>query len=460
MERGFPKLSFIIVLLTVSLCGFVSFGSVSELETRLNKATEGIGIDYGIGVVSLDKKELLFEKWIEKPLNPASVTKLITTAAALKYLGPDHRFPTYFYKIGEDLFVRGEGDPSLVVEDMKEIVWELKGRGVCNIRNIVFDDSFFADYAQPGLEKGPPEFYTGALSLNFNRVNAKIVGRTKGVIDLILDAGEGVEIEAEKKLIALGRRGRAVVTMKAFEDKRGWHFLVSGSVPSSVREFELKAELPSLYFSLALASLLKSSGCLVSGGIYEGLAPQGARPVFVHYSKPISSIIADMNKFSNNMIADQLVKYMGARLIGAPGTIEKGISILKRYLSSIGVSKDSILVNGSGLSYQTRVSPIAFLTVIYDMYRNKGLWGPFYDSLSIAGHDGTMRHRYRYTELDGILRAKTGTVAGVRAIAGVVPSRSGEMLAYVVILNGSGAAGKKDIMDEVAHAAFEFTRGR
>lgn len=454
---------FIISALLIQPC--ITLASVRDLQEDIDLITSRLSSDAGIKVVSLNKKQVLFSKNETMPLNPASVTKLVTAAAALKYLGPDFRFRTKFLLTPQnDLYIYGEGDPSIVTEEIRTIAKEL-AREIRNIRHIVVNDSYFGNYRSPGLSGNKDHYnsYTGALSLNYNRMIISVTPAKKvGALCGIKAGGEDFTIDVKNEVVASNRRGGTYVNLKPPMKGNEDIFTVTGHVPAASRAkmFEARVSLPPLYFALALKSLLQQNGCKVTGSIYGASNMKDARPILDHRSKPLSEILADMNKFSNNFIAEQLVKFLGAKFVGIPGNTEKGVDVLKKYLSGLGMQqKDYQIVNGSGLTYDNRMSAELFVRLIQDMYDDHKLWPAFEGSLSIAGRDGTLRHRCRSGTLYGRLMAKTGTVNGVKAIAGVVPSDDNETIAFAILLNGHpNTSGAKDVQTKIAEAIAKFRR--
>jgi D-alanyl-D-alanine carboxypeptidase/D-alanyl-D-alanine-endopeptidase (penicillin-binding protein 4) len=154
-------------------------------------------------------------------------------------------------------------------------------------------------------------------------------------------------------------------------------------------------------------------------------------------SKPLSEIVRDMNKFSNNFIAEQLVKHLGAVKKGLPGSTAKGIDVMENFLQSWGVPRGTyMLENGSGLSSSSRISAAHLARVLAVAYKNRSTHPDFIESLSILGTDGTMKNWHFAPELVGWLRAKTGSLANVSALAGYVPMRNGEIAAFAILANG------------------------
>ena len=142
-----------------------------------------------------------------------------------------------------------------------------------------------------------------------------------------------------------------------------------------------------------------------------------------------------MNIFSNNFMAEQIVKDVGAAIEGAPGTTGKGVPALRNYLKTIGAKEYSI-ENGSGLSTQNRISASDLIKVLKDVHGNKSIRGPFINSLSIFGVDGTTE-RWKSKLLHNKARVKTGSLTRVSSLAGFMPYGD-DMAAFVVIFNGKG----------------------
>ena len=436
--------------------------STTSLQENLDKLTAHLTDEASVFVVSLDTDDVLYRKNITSLLNPASTLKILTAAAALKYLGPGYRFETEFYLSPErDLYIVGKGDPSLVIEELRIVAAEIASIGFKKIRNIIINDSYFDGYTSPGLPEDKKHYnsYTGALSLNFNRGVIR-VSPGKGIGDpakVVFDAGD-TEIEINNKVTTSGRRTRTKIELLEPEVGKEDLFIVEGQIPqkSKTRYFKQHIFIPPLFVAGALKTLLEENGVTVTGKIWRGGKPNRAKLVLTHKSKPISEIGADMNKFSNNFIAEQLLKTLGARHVSEPGSSQKGVTVLKDYLKKLELNPARYtVVNGSGLSYDNRIDTVLLITVIRDMYHDQHLWPPFSDSLSIAGKDGTLRRRKSSKLLYKRLRAKTGSVDYVKTIAGIVPAANGETIAFAILLNGSKNIGQgrklqTSILEEVA----------
>jgi D-alanyl-D-alanine carboxypeptidase/D-alanyl-D-alanine-endopeptidase (penicillin-binding protein 4) len=461
------RFTVLLSLLAVLLLPALSFATVANLKQNLDTITAKLSPDVSIEVYSLDKKEVLYGKNPGKLLNPASTTKVVTAAAALKYLGPDYKFHTRFFLTpAGDLFVVGEGDPSIVIENLRMIADQIVRAGVKSIRNIVVNDTYFDSYTQPGLPASRVHYnsFTGALSLNFNRMQVKVTPGKKVGGDAKVEAKSGdqpIPVSNEVETSKRGTRARIELLPPPTKDNEDL-FAISGRIPISSKgvTVERHVSLPPLYFAETLKTLLQQMGCRISGGIYTGGKSRGSKLVLDYESKPLSLIIKDMNKFSNNFIAEQLVKVLGAKYLGVPGTAASGVLVLQKYLASLGVPPRSyVLVNGSGLTYDNKMSAEQLIAIFRDMYRDKKLWTPFKNSLSIWGKDGTLRRRKSSAILVGSARGKTGSLDHVKTIAGTVPSSGGELTAFAILLNGgANMANCRGVQESIVKAVAQFRR--
>ena len=173
-----------------------------------------------------------------------------------------------------------------------------------------------------------------------------------------------------------------------------------------------------------------------SSSVKHAQTPLTARKLSVLESLPLREIVTLMNKFSNNFIAESLVKTLGREFKGAPGTTEKGIAVIMEEATKLDINTSGFnLVSGSGLTRENRTSARQFVKLLNAAYLDFDVLPELLSSLPIAGKDGTLRRRLSGTSAYGRLRAKTGSIDGVSALAGVVQSRNGELLAFAVIMN-------------------------
>lgn len=392
-------------------------------------------------------------------LAPASTMKLLTAATALRALGPSYRFPTWIRTDGEleeggvlagNLYVQGQGDPTMVVETLWRIVKDLELRGIAEVKgDVVYDDSYFAGGpVLPGwtkeedLAEGPTYFAPlGALSVNYN-IAAIVVRPALEVGQPAIaefDTPTGV-LAIDNHLVTGRARSKYWVKIERTLDEKGSlaTYKLVGNVPADREPDTLYRALadPLGNYQDAFAGVMKAAGIKVKGKHRPGATPAGATLVLQHKSEPLADIVAEMNKHSNNFMAEQILRAVGAEVKGLPGTTEKGIDVVSGYLQALGVGQgDFHLVNGSGLSRETKLRPSQLNAVLVDMYRDPRVGPEFVHSLSVGGRDGTLGWRFRQDGMEGRVRGKTGTLDGVACLAGYVRALDGETYAFTFFVN-------------------------
>jgi len=399
-----------------------------------------------IKILNLVTGEILFEKDADRPLNPASIVKLVTLGAAFHSLGPDYTFKTEFYseampregRLG-DLWIKGYGDPLLVSEEIQRLVEEIRREGWREIAGSVFvDDSYF----EPGRQviyhsEGNGHLYhvlNSPLSLNFNTL--EIVARPN-------QQGHGpafVETRPPTRYVTLLNQTRTTggraSSLDVSSSPGGGGLVVTGNIPSRLREVSVRKEVgePAIYAGTAILEALEQAGFVARSSVSRGNVPPGRMLIFTHDSKPLSEIVIGLGKRSNNFIAEQIFLALGARRGGAPGNEIKGREALAEYLSFLGIPGDSYVIdNGSGLSKSTRLSANQVIRVLQDIHQQP--WAEkAISSLSVGGIDGTLKKRFR-GRLRGKVFAKTGSLFGVRALAGYIKD-GGDPVAFAMIFNG------------------------
>lgn len=381
-------------------------------------------------------------------MNPASCVKIVTAAAALSTLGPDYRFTTKFQTDAppeqgtiKNLYIRGDGDPFFVTQEIWRMLGRLRQVGIKQISgDLVIDESFFDAYTYPRQTDESKRAYaaaTSAVAVNFNSISIMIAPGTKqgeAALVTIDPPNDYIQLKNEVKT---GSKLNVKIDQSVGEDSE--IVLVSGSIPlkTTAKAFYRNVFEPTLYAGSVIHSLLLQHGITVSGKIRGGKTPEGAHFLFQEPSKPLGLIIRDMNKFSNNFVAEQLLKHMGAVRKGEPGTTSKGVEVLQEYLALIGIPKGSYTVeNGSGFSNVTRLSARQLVKVLTSAYEDFSIRPDLLASFSILGVDGTMKQWSHPSFLRGRVRAKTGTLGGVSSLAGYIPARDGEVEAFAILANG------------------------
>jgi serine-type D-Ala-D-Ala carboxypeptidase/endopeptidase (penicillin-binding protein 4) len=440
------------------------------------------GAEVAVQVVEVRSGQTVFSHGADQALMPASVMKSITSAAALKTLGPNFRFSTSFRSTAEldedgvldgDLYVKGTGDPTLVVEKLWKMVQDLKLRGLTSIDgDVVLDDTHFdSEYLISGWGKkvdiasGPSYFAPlGALSLNYNTVSIVVIPGPNVGSDarVVLETpAHVVELESTIKTVGRGRKGWAKVEREIDPKTHVLKFKLEGEIAldSDPDRHYRAVHDPLSWTGSVLKGLLEKEKIKVSGRYRRGETPNRAEELAGMLSPPLGEILNHTNKYSSNFMAETVLKAMGAAKYDAPGTTAKGLRVISGYLESLGVpSSDYQLVNGSGLSEGIRIKPSVTSAVLVDMYRDPRVGPEYMSSLAVSGGDGTLRNRFDEKDEEGRLRGKTGSIDGVFCLTGYAHALSGEVYAFTVLANNfrrSSAA--RSLQDRVGQALLEWT---
>lgn len=435
--------------------------------------------NYGIEIYSLDRREILYQTRKDQLFIPASNLKLITTAAALKRLGPDYRYPTRLFTSGElkggalygDLYIKGYGDPKLVTERMWLLVNELANLPLRKIvGNIIADDSYFDSrpHVKTWESTGGSEAYNaplGALSFNFNTVTVYVSPGER------LGDNPGVIVEPDTKYLRVNNQARTLPRTKrgrltVHRIDRGDHdeiFLAGGISQSQPRaRYFVNITDPVNYSVSVFREYLALAGVQVVGETIPGKVPKGAKLLIDHKSEPLALALRGLNKFSNNFVAEQIVKTLAAEHFGPPGTTKNGLKIIYEYMRSLGFFSDQFtIVDGSGLSRQNRLSPSQIIKVLDQVRGDLSIFPEFISALGVMGVDGNVRKRMNGVEESQKARVKTGTLKSVSSLSGYFQSMDGEWFAFSLLMNDlkchNGRALK--IQDEIVGEGLRFNRG-
>ncbi|MGH9460121.1 MAG: D-alanyl-D-alanine carboxypeptidase/D-alanyl-D-alanine endopeptidase, partial [Vicinamibacteria bacterium] len=190
------------------------------------------------------------------------------------------------------------------------------------------------------------------------------------------------------------------------------------------------------------------------GDVRKGVAGSGLNLLYVHRSAPLIQIVEHLGKNSNNFVAEQILKALGAHRWGPPGSFESGSKALSEYLMGLGHARDSFRIDdGSGLSYENHLSASILVDVLKELYRMPEIRTDFLCSLAVGGVDGTLARRFRNEEYFGRVLAKTGSLVGISSLSGFAFSEARGPVAFSVVLNGVGSQWRADqVEDEIAKA--------
>jgi D-alanyl-D-alanine carboxypeptidase/D-alanyl-D-alanine-endopeptidase (penicillin-binding protein 4) len=418
-------------------------------------------------------------------LNAASNVKIVTSAAALALLGPEYRWKTTLSVAGPsggpplpaggevpgDLYLRGFGDPTLATEDLAGMVADLAALGLRKVHGaIVIDDGFFeGGYVGPAYDQKNESYASrapsSAASLDGNVVAVTVLPAAAA------GAPARTVIEPASPYFTLSGRvvtasdGPAAPVVETHEDSGGrTRIMVAGRVRlgSDPRTFYRRVVHPSLFVGYTLRQLLERRGIAVDKPVRVGAAPaQGLRVLSAHDSAPLAVAVQELNKRSNNFAAEQVIRTLGAEIVGRPGTWEKGLEAVSRYLAGIGVRRGGYQMNnGSGLYDSNRFSAEQITTVLRAAWRDFRFSAEFLASLAVAGTDGTIAHRMAGTLAERYVRAKTGTLASVSCLSGFAGAPGHVPVVFSILMNDvANAAEARHTQDRAAEMLVLYLEG-
>lgn len=428
----------------------------------------------------MDKREILYQTRKDHLLVPASNQKLITTAVALKRLGPDYRFSTRLFTAGNiegdtlfgDLYIKGYGDPKLVSEQMWLLVNELKNIPIHKISgNIIADDSFFDSQLRVktwGHASGSEAYNAplGALSFNFNTVTVYVSpGNRAGDKPQVVVEPDTKYIKIKNRSHTLPGKKRGRLILNRFDRGDFDEISITGGISQSRPRARYYVNItdPTRYTLSVFKEYLARAGIQVIGDKFQrGTVPKGAKLLVNHKSEPLSLALRGLNKFSNNFVAEQILKNLGADKFGHPGTTEKGLRIISQYMRSLGFSLDQYrIVDGSGLSKQNRLTPHQIVNVLEHVHDDLSIYPEFISALGVMGVDGNVRKRMNGVKESQKARVKTGTLNSVSALSGFFQSGDGERFAFSILMNGLKCQNWKalSIQDKIVREGLKFNRG-
>jgi D-alanyl-D-alanine carboxypeptidase/D-alanyl-D-alanine-endopeptidase (penicillin-binding protein 4) len=401
-----------------------------------------------------------------RPMNPASVMKLVTTFAALELLGRDYRWKTEAYLGGPldggvlrgDLIIKGYGDPKLTIEQWQAFMATLRAKGLDRVAgDLGVDRTWFkpARHDPAAFDKEPLKPYNvgpDALLVSFNSVRFVFAPNA---------AGDAVELRAEPPLaeVALGappRIGagdcgdwRSAVGAKFVNRGASASASFAGSFAASCGERDwYVALLDHPHFAYAMFSTyFREAGGLFNGGLRDVQAPTGIAPFATLESPPLYDIVRDVNKLSNNVMARQIFLTLATTRHPPPATPALAADVVQRFLKERRIPMPGLVIeNGSGLSRRERVTAGGLAQLLAAADRSDAR-EEFASSLAVAATDGTVQKRFQNGTVAGQALLKTGTLEGVKALAGYVIDAESRRWIVVAIINHAGAARGQAALD-------------
>ncbi len=405
--------------------------------------------------------ERVLERQARQPVNPASLMKLLTTAAALDRLGPAWQWSTPVRLRGTvqagvlegDLHIQGSGDPGLSQERLWLLLRRVQQLGVREIRgDIVIDQAAFAVPAADaanfdGEPLRPYNVGPAALMLNLrSQIYSFVPDPTAKLARVLVEPPLADHAVDRSVPLVNGPCGDWRAALKAGFEPTRTHFAGSYSAACGELNWPVADPEPASFDARLLRGLWRDLGGTLAGSVRNGPAPPGLAPSFEFASRPLLDTVRDINKFSNNLMAQQLFLTLALQATpGSPATLEGARETLRSWLQArLGdEARDIVVDNGSGLSRDNRISARLLTQVLVQAY-DSPVMSELMSSLPISGVDGTLR---RSKATAGRAHLKTGSLRDVAGVAGYVLSNSGRRYVLVAIVNHAQAGAARPALD-------------
>ncbi len=418
-------------------------------------------------VQDVDGALALMKHRITTPMNPASVMKLVTTFAALDQLGPTFTWKTRIMAASPirdgvlrgDLSIIGGGDPRLSRERLWLMLRELRSRGIRRIEgDVLTDRSYFnlpphdpATFDQRPLR--PYNAGASALNVDYGSIQLRLQPTPAGAEVTLDPQPAGLLVENRIRRNAGSACGDPVTQLVATPREGAGNTTVltlDGNLPQTCTEsfdWNLSPLPPERLFEGIFRTLWQELGGEITGRFREGAPPQGAQLLVESSSPALPEVMRDMNKWSNNIIARHVLATLGAQAEPGRDSAIAGARVVERSLKASGISTDGLVIeNGAGLSRNERVSAQSLGELLQAAWRSRTM-PELVSSLPIAGRDGTARRRVANSPAAGAAHIKTGTLDGVRSLAGYVLGASGRRYAVVLMINHPNAGAAREVQD-------------
>ena len=454
-----------LVLINAALAGPVLAG----LAGRIGKAVgSGKQSEYAIRIVEADSQTVVYSHNATKAMIPASNMKLVTTAAALHYLGPLFEYRTRVGLSGDTLVVIGSGDPVLgdrVTDRLYQrdegwifdaIIEGLRQQGISSVTDIIVDTTVFDD------QRVHPHWPANDLNrwyacevcgLNFNGNCIEVTTDNRGgaVAVQVEPKTSFVQIVNEIKPVSSG--SSAVGSYRGRQPNR---ITLRGRCKDREGPFDVAIEKPAAFFGFVLAEHLIDANIPPTGRLIEkGFdSSDGAFVQVAEFVTPLIDALHRSNKNSLGLAAEALLKTIAAHedREGKNGSWEKGTALVGDYLRGLGVPDEEFHIDdGSGLSRENRLSARTIMSVLIDLYTGPN-WELYRTSLAVGGEDGTVGRYFKDSDYRGQILGKTGYISGVRSFSGVCFTDRGPYL-FSILSNRSSLS--RDSINSIAKAIMD-----
>lgn len=455
------------MIVAALLSVFLSLPAAADLTRRIDAilAEPGnIKVHFSIHVVKAGTGRSVYDHDARELTTPASNMKLVTTAAALHYLGSDFEYKTKVGIIGNALVVIGCGDPLLgdpVIDAQrgrktgwifKDIAEALKRKGITAVNDVIVDTSVFDDervHPSWPLDQLNRWYAAEVSGLNYNNNCVNIVAKNNAGRIGITVQPQTAFLEIVNNITAVSTGGSAI---GAYRNHNPNKITLKGKCQTQATITDMAIERPAAFFGFLLAENLARVGIKPRGRVIERALSESERSDFkllTEYTTPISDCLVRSNKRSLGLVAEALLKTIAAHsgLDEGGGSWKVGRELVSTYLSeTVGLDKSQFFIDdGSGLSRVNELTANAITKILLNLYKTR-TWQMYKDSLAVGGVDGTIAKYFYQSKYKGRILAKTGYIDGVRALSGLCITKKGEFL-FSILANKTNGLTRKALHD-------------
>lgn len=426
-----------------------------------------------IDVYDLTDGKYLYRKNPDLLLRPASNMKLLTTSAALLYLGPEEKFTTNFLYSGEiedsvlngNVYLVGGFDPMFTVNDFDSVITEFKSAGINRINGNIYANVFNTDSLYFGKgwmwDDNPGSYMPYLSSLNINKNSVKIY-YTPGQV------GENVSLKFDPVSDYYTFENNLITTNEDTSDieiTRDWllgtnHITIDGDISyrKQLDSTSVNITSPPSFFLKLFSEKLKENEITLDGVTSFGKCKIDCDTI-TQVNRDIIEVINETNKESDNLNAEMLLRKLSEKYFNGSVSAEKGLRLIDSLIIKLGYKpKTFVFADGSGLSHYNLISTSLINDLLKYLYEKEpSLYSDLYSSLPIAGIDGTLEKRMRFGNTYNNVHAKTGTISGVSALSGYLKNSKSHMISFsILIQNYSGSAKlARSIQDKICNILAE-----
>ena len=459
----------ILVAAIFSLCiGSFAQADLAERVNGIISRSLQQKVRFSIHIINAESGATVYEHNAKELMIPASNMKIITSTAALKYLGPDYEYKTRVGLCEDTLIVIGGGDPLLGDEKtdakygrekgwlFKNIAQTLKRNNIKTIEDIIVDSSVFDDQrVHPSWSKSElNKWYACEVSgLNFNdNCIAISTKKTGGRVEVFLDPQTSF-LKYDNKVKPISKGTSAVGTYRNKEPNK---IVVYGKCRDRVGPFDVAIERPAAFFGFLLYENLAKVGINTNGHLIEkAIDDQSKFRLLSQYTTSLKDCLARCNKNSLGLAAESLFKTIAANNNpdGKYGSWERGRELVSEFLIGLGIDKSQFYIDdASGLSRKNELSSYAITKVLLDVYLSDN-WNLYKNTLAVGGVDGTIAKYFKEQKYKGKISGKTGYINSVKSFSGVCSTGQGDYIFSILTNNTNGKT--RGVINDIAKAIID-----